>query len=197
MVKPLKLSMLKSQLECTMNNVGASDNPRKLKREMKHTGHTNIPETQLKAIQVFNDWTPIDIKASLSSRMLLYFDIARRQTLLLISGSVKEQAHRRSHTCNSENQDERNDRNQESWRQGDRSATHTDKRHAIKQKEGSHATYSQAEYMIYHSCPHKSYDESMMDNDTNIMLKDNQDNIQARGNNTASQTMYNSESMQC
>ena len=34
-----------------------------------------------------------------------------------------------------------------------------------------------------------------MNSDTNIMLKDDQDNIQARENNTTSQTMYNSESM--
>ena len=45
MVKPLKLSTLNGQLECTVNGVGASDNPKKLKRETKHTGHTNIHET--------------------------------------------------------------------------------------------------------------------------------------------------------
>ena len=45
MVKPLKLSMLNGKLECTVNGVGASDNPKKLKQERKHTGHTNIHET--------------------------------------------------------------------------------------------------------------------------------------------------------
>ena len=45
MVKPLKLSTLNGQLEYTVNYVGASDNPKKLKRERKHTGHTNIYET--------------------------------------------------------------------------------------------------------------------------------------------------------
>ena len=45
MVKPLKLSTLNSQLECIVNGVGASENPRKLKQERKHTGHTNIHET--------------------------------------------------------------------------------------------------------------------------------------------------------
>ena len=45
MVKPLKLSMLNSKLECTVNGVGASENPKKLKQEKKHTGHTNIHET--------------------------------------------------------------------------------------------------------------------------------------------------------
>ena len=35
MVEPLKLSTLKSQLKCTVNDVGASNNPRKLKRERK------------------------------------------------------------------------------------------------------------------------------------------------------------------
>ena len=78
MVKPLKLSMLNGRLECTVNGVGASENPRKLKQKRKHTGHTNIHETYLWAIQVFNDRTPIDIKVSLSSRMLPYIDIARR-----------------------------------------------------------------------------------------------------------------------
>ena len=34
-----------------------------------------------------------------------------------------------------------------------------------------------------------------MNSDTNIILKGDQDNIQAKENNTASQTMYNSESM--
>ena len=43
MVKPLKLSTLNGRLECTMNGVGASEIPTKLKR--KHTGHTNIHET--------------------------------------------------------------------------------------------------------------------------------------------------------
>ena len=45
MVKPLKLSTLNGQLECTVNGVGASNNPKKLKRESKHTGYTNIHET--------------------------------------------------------------------------------------------------------------------------------------------------------
>ena len=115
-VKALTLSTLNSQLKCTVDGVGASENPRKLKQKRKHTGHTNIHETQLRAIQVFNDRTPPDISVSVTSRMLPYIDIARRQTLLLISGSVREQAHRRPHTCKSENRDERNDRNQESWR---------------------------------------------------------------------------------
>ena len=43
-------------------------------------------------------------------------------------------------------------------------------------KEGSHATYNQAEYKIYHSCPHTSYD-NQMNSDTDIMLKDDQDDI--------------------
>ena len=77
---------------------------------------------------------------------------------------------------------------------GDRCAAHMDKRHAIMQKKGSHATWGQAEYMIYHSCTHTSYDDQMKNN-TDIMLKDDRDNIQARGNNTASQTMCNSEFM--
>ena len=45
MVKALKLATLNGQLECTVNGVGASDNPIKLKQDMKHTGHTNIHET--------------------------------------------------------------------------------------------------------------------------------------------------------
>ena len=45
MVKPLKLSTLNGQLECAVNGMGASDNPKKLKRERKHTGLTNIHET--------------------------------------------------------------------------------------------------------------------------------------------------------
>ena len=45
MVKPLELSMLNGPLECIVNGVGASENPRKLKQKRKHTGHTNIHET--------------------------------------------------------------------------------------------------------------------------------------------------------
>ena len=45
-------------------------------------------------------------------------------------------------------------------------------------EEGSHATYSQAGYKIYHSYPHTSYD-NQMNSDTDNMLKDDQDNIQA------------------
>ena len=45
MVKPLKLSTLNGQLECIVNGVGASDNPKKLRRQRKHTGYTNIHET--------------------------------------------------------------------------------------------------------------------------------------------------------
>ena len=43
---------------------------------------------------------------------------------------------------------------------------------------GNHATCSQARYKICHSCPHTSYD-NQMNSDTDIMLKDDQDNIQA------------------
>ena len=53
-----------------------------------------------------------------------------------------------------------------------------DKQHEITQKEGNHATCSQAEYKIYHSGPHTNYDNQMK-SDTNIMLEDDQDNIQA------------------
>ena len=59
----------------------------------------------------------------------------------------------------------------------DRYEAHTDKQHAITQKEGSHATYSQVEYKIYHSYPHTNYDNQMR-NDTDIMLEDDQENIQ-------------------
>ena len=59
----------------------------------------------------------------------------------------------------------------------DRCAAHMNKRHTITQKEGNHATYSQAKYIIYHSCPHTSYDNKM-NSDTDRMLKDDQDNIQ-------------------
>ena len=78
MVKPLKLSTLNGQLKCTVNGVGASENPKNLEQKRKLTGRTTIHETQLGAIQVFNDRTPIDIKVSLSSRMLPCIDIARR-----------------------------------------------------------------------------------------------------------------------
>ena len=53
-----------------------------------------------------------------------------------------------------------------------------DKRHAITEKEGSHATCSQAEYRIYHSGPHINYDNQMK-SDIDIMLENDQDNIQA------------------
>ena len=112
MVKPFKLLTLNSQLECTMNGVGASENPKKLKQEGKHTGRTNIHETQLGATQVFNYRTPICINVSLSSRMLPNISIARRQTLFLTSISIRVQAHTRPHTCKSENQNEGNDRDQ-------------------------------------------------------------------------------------
>ena len=45
MVKPLKLATLKSQLECTVNGVGASENPKDLEQKMKHTGRTTNHET--------------------------------------------------------------------------------------------------------------------------------------------------------
>ena len=70
---------------------------------MEHTGRTNIHETQLGAIQVFNDRTPIDNNVSLSSRMLPNISIAHRSTLLLTSISVRVQAHTRPYTCESEN----------------------------------------------------------------------------------------------
>ena len=44
MVKTLKLATLNGQLECTVNGVGASDNPIKLKPKEKHIGRTNIHE---------------------------------------------------------------------------------------------------------------------------------------------------------
>ena len=78
MVKPLKISTLNSQLECTMRGVGASENPMKLNRKMKHTSLTNIHKTYLRAIQVFNDRTPIDINMSVTSKMLPNICIARR-----------------------------------------------------------------------------------------------------------------------
>ena len=53
-----------------------------------------------------------------------------------------------------------------------------DKRHAITQTEGSHTTCSQVKYRIYHSGPHTNYDNQIK-SDTNIMLEDDQDNIQA------------------
>ena len=53
------------------------------------------------------------------------------------------------------------------------------RRHAITQKENSHATCSQAEYRIYHSGPHTNYDNQMK-SDTDIMLEDDRDNIRAR-----------------
>ena len=56
---------------------------------------------------------------------------------------------------------------------------HTDKQHAIKQKEGSHATYSQAGYEIYHLYPYTNYDNQMK-SDKDIMLEDDQENIQYR-----------------
>ena len=42
MVKALKLATLNSQLECTVNGVGASDNPIKLKPKWKHIGHIDM-----------------------------------------------------------------------------------------------------------------------------------------------------------
>ena len=45
MVEPLEISTLNGQLERTVNGVGASENPRKLKQKMKHIDHTNIHET--------------------------------------------------------------------------------------------------------------------------------------------------------
>ena len=89
MAKLSKLSTLNGQLECTMSRVGASENPMKLKQKKKHTDHANIHDTQLRAIQVFNDRTPIDINVSITPRMLPNIDIARRQTILLTSSSVR------------------------------------------------------------------------------------------------------------
>ena len=51
------LSTLNGQLECTVSGVGASENSMKLNQKGKHTGRTNIHETYLRAIQVFNDQT--------------------------------------------------------------------------------------------------------------------------------------------
>ena len=45
MVKPLKLSTLNGQLKCTMNGVGASENPKDLEQKRKHTGRMTIHET--------------------------------------------------------------------------------------------------------------------------------------------------------
>lgn len=45
MVKPLKLSTLNGQLKCTVNGVGASENPKNLEQKRKHTGRTTIHET--------------------------------------------------------------------------------------------------------------------------------------------------------
>ena len=45
MVKPLKLSTLNGRLECTVNGVGASENPMNLEQKRKHTGHITIHET--------------------------------------------------------------------------------------------------------------------------------------------------------
>ena len=45
MVKPLKLSTLNGRLECTVNGVGASENPKNLEQKRKHTGRTTIHET--------------------------------------------------------------------------------------------------------------------------------------------------------
>ena len=56
---------------------------------------------------------------------------------------------------------------------------HMDKQHAITQKKGSHATYSQVGYEIYHLYQYTNYDNQMK-NDTNIMLEDDQENIQYR-----------------
>ena len=61
-------------------------------------------------------------------------------------------------------------------------------------EEGSHATYSQAKYE-YITHVHIQAMIIKMNSDIDNMLKDDQDNIQARKINTSSQTMYNSESM--
>ena len=90
-VKALTLSTLNSQLKCTVSGVGASENPMNLEQKRKHTGRTTILETQLEAIQVFNDRTPISIDMLVSSRILPNIDIARCQTLFLITSSVEEQ----------------------------------------------------------------------------------------------------------
>ena len=45
MAKPLKLSTLNGQLKCTVNGVGASENPKDLEQKRKHTGRTTIHET--------------------------------------------------------------------------------------------------------------------------------------------------------
>ena len=45
MVKFLKLSTLNGQLNCIVNGVGASENPKDLEQKMKHTGRTTIHET--------------------------------------------------------------------------------------------------------------------------------------------------------
>ena len=69
-VKALTLSTLNSQLKCTVSGMGASENPMNLEQKRKHNGRTTIHETQLGAIQVFNDRTPIDNNVSLASKML-------------------------------------------------------------------------------------------------------------------------------
>ena len=68
--------------------------------------------------------------------------------------------------------------------------THMDRRHAITQKEGSHATCSQVEYKIYHSGSHTNYDNHMK-SDTDIMLEDDQDNIQVRESIMSNQIVCN------
>ena len=55
-----------------------------------------------------------------------------------------------------------------------------DKQHAIMQREGNHASYSQAEYKIYHSCPHKKLWLSGWIAIRTSCSKGDQDNIQAR-----------------
>ena len=70
-----------------------------------------------------------------------------------------------------------------------------DTQHAIMQREGNHASYSQAEYKIYHSCPHKKLQLSGWIAIWTSCSKDDQDNMQARENSTASQMLYTSESM--
>ena len=62
------------------------------------------------------------------------------------------------------------------------------------QKEGSHATHNQAKYR-YITHVHTQDMTIKMNGDIDVTLVDDQDNIQAKENNTSSQTMYNSESM--
>ena len=72
--------------------------------------------------------------------------------------------------------------------------THIDMRHAIIQREGSHATCNQAKLRIYHSCIHTNRDNQDEKNDTKIMLKGDRENIQA-SESMSQINRYNNESI--